>query len=173
MPRSAREPKDPPRCHQGVNISRKRSVAALLTLAVAGACTTTRTPGFSAPSVRPGTAEALDGFQITVLPERAVRVGDDSTYTDTVGGVPDVSVTMRRFERGTGVPLFVSVLRPRTDPARTTDRLARWPSQGAAVGGFDAPAGAATLIAEVGSETTNYHAVVVNPQHVVITVEGV
>ena len=146
------------------------------------------------PPAAPGSATGtvLDGFRITRLPDGAVQAGPDSTYTAAVtenglrndgavpaAGEPKASVTMRRFDRGTGVGLFVTVLRPEpgTDPAvgaaQVGDWLARWASEGGtSVRTFDVPAGTARLLAHVGSETTSYQVVITTPAHVVITIVG-
>ena len=147
----------------------------------------------AAPTARPSTADkTLDGFHVTRLPEGAVPAGADSTYTAAVteqglrnedpapaAGAPKASVTIRRFNRGAGVELYVTVLRPEpgTDPAvgaaQIGDWLARWAVQGGTlVRTLDVPAGTARVLADVGSETTSHRVVISTPGHDVITIEG-
>jgi hypothetical protein len=169
------------------------AVAAVVTFTVAridtfGPAQTSASPSTSGSPV--GTV--LDGFRITQLPEGAAQTGPDSIYTAAVtdkglrndgsspaAGEPKASVTMRRFDRGPGVGLFVTVLRPHpgTDPAvdaaQIADRLARWASRGGtSTGAFDVPVGTARLLVEAGSTTTGHRVVITTPDHVVMTIEG-
>ena len=174
----------------GALLATAAAVAALIVaLTVASGPTQNGTPSAARPSAG-GTV--LDGFRITRLPDGVVRAGTDSTYTAAVtekglrndgpapaAGEPAASVTMRRYDRGVGVGLFVTVLRPQpgTDPAvgatQIGERLARWASQGGTpVRTFDVPAGTARLLAHVGSEATTHEVVITTQSHVVITIEG-
>jgi hypothetical protein len=161
-------------------------VAALVVAAVAtGTIAASRAPGAAPPAAPASSEEVLDGFRITWLPGETVRAGADSTYRATVDeqglvdgspvtGEPWASVAMRRFDRGVGVGLFVTVLRPEpAGAAPVADRLERWVTRGATpVRAFDTPAGRARLVAHVGSEVTTHEAVIVTPGHVVLTVGG-
>ena len=134
----------------------------------------------------------LDGFRITRLPAGAVRVGQDSTDAAAVtpqglryegngpaAGRPWATVAVRRFDRGVGVGLFVSVLRPRpgTNPTVNTEQVAEWlvnwsSGGGAPIRTFDVRSGTARLYAQAGSEVTSYQVVITTPDHVVITIEA-
>jgi hypothetical protein len=171
---------------------------ALLAVAAVVTFTITRidTPGPPQPGALPSTSGSpvgtvLDGFRITQLPDGAAQAGSDSTYTAAVtdkglrndgstpaAGEPKASVTMRRFDRGPGVGLFVAVLRPHpgTDPgvgtAQIADWLTRWAAEGTSTGAFDVPVGTARLLVQAGSTTTAHRVVITTPDHVVITIEG-
>ena len=167
------------------------AAVAAVTVAVTGSAGPVRQDTPPAASSSPDGA-VLDGFRLTHLPDGAVRVGPDSTYTAAVTeqglrndgppptpGQPRASVVMRRFDRGVGIGLFVTVLRPEpgTDPATGADRIGDWLVRWAVgratpVRTFDVPVGDARLVAHVGSETTTQAVVVTTPDHVVITVEG-
>lgn len=134
----------------------------------------------------------LDGFRITRLPAGAVRVGQDSTDAAAVtpeglryegngpaAGRAWATVAVRRFDRGVGVGLFVSVLRPRpgTNPTVNTEQVAAWlvnwsSGGGAPIRTFDVRSGTARLYAHAGSEVTSYQVVITTPDHVVITIEA-
>jgi hypothetical protein len=112
--------------------------------------------------------------------------GPDSYYTAAVtaaglrndgappaAGEPSASVTMRRFERTTGAGLFVTVLRPWSDPARAGSRLTRWATHGdPPIRTLGVPVGTARVVASAGTEVTTYQIVVSTPDHVVLTIEG-
>jgi hypothetical protein len=173
-------------------------IAAGAVLAVATAVTGTHGPAHNgtvpaAPTTSSTAAGTrLAGFHLTWLPDRAVQVGPDGTYTAAVttqglrndgptpaAGEPRALVTTRHFERDVGVGLFVSVLRPQpgTDPpagtAQVGDWLVRWETRGGtSVKTFDVPVGTARLLAEVGSETTSHKVVITAAGHAVIAIEG-
>jgi hypothetical protein len=172
------------------------------TLAVVAATVTTLLLIGSADPTRPVTPPAasasatvpeLNGFRLTWLPDGVVPVPPDSVYTAAVtatglrndGAAPSAgearaSVTMRRFDRGVGIGMFVTVLRPEphasvpaADPAETADRLVAWSTdRREPVRTLEVPAGHARVVANVGTETTTYEVVVLTPDHVVVTIEG-
>ena len=149
-------------------------------------------PAASASAQASVAGPALDGFHLTRLPRGAVRVGADSSdivavtqdglHTVDAGpapGQPWATVTVRRFDRGEGIGLFVSVLRPRpgtspaADSAQVADWLVEWSARGSApIRTFDVPSGAARLYADVGTQVTTHHVVITTAGHVVITIEG-
>ncbi|GIF21293.1 hypothetical protein BJ973_005260 [Actinoplanes tereljensis] len=154
----------------------RRAVAgAAVLLAAGGGVVAVRAVHDPGPAVvAPAIGEVLDGFQITWLPDGTTRTGGDSIFrrglNDEDTG-PGFSAASRRFDRGVGIGLFVCVMRP--EPGVTTDQVAHW-AAGAAqpVRTFAVPAGDAELLANVGSETTTYTAVITTPGGVVITVEA-
>jgi hypothetical protein len=131
----------------------------------------------------------LDGVAITYLPAGAEPVGRDSTSSQTLadigaGSVIDVptppagawaTTAVRRFDRGVGVGLFVTVLRPLppappVTEAQVADWLQRWAALGSRpVRAFEVPAGHARTVAHGSS---NYEVVITTPEHAVITVGG-
>ena len=133
----------------------------------------------------------LDGFRIGTTPRGAVVAGADSWYTAAVTdkglrndgpdprpGEPRASVTMRRYDRGVGVGLFVTVLRPETTTAPvSTEQLGQWLTAWAMkqmrpLKTFDVPAGTAQLFANAGNEATAYEVVITAHDGVVITIGG-
>lgn len=135
---------------------------------------------------------ALDGFRITRLPAGTVRVGPDSSDAAAVtpeglryegngpaGGQAWATVSLRRFDRGVGVGVFVSVLRPRpgTNPTVkkeiVADWLVNWSSGGGApIRTFHVQSGTARLFAHAGTEVTAYQVIITTPDHIVITIGG-
>jgi hypothetical protein len=136
----------------------------------------------------PASGPALDGFTLTRLPAGAVRVGPDSfstvAVTETGLGLDDPSLpadqaraamTTRQFERGTGIGLFATVLRP--EPPEQAAQVVAWLVHRFTAGRepirtFDVPVGQARLLADVGSETTSYEVVLTTPDHLVVKIEG-
>ena len=142
-----------------------------LTLAVRG--TNDPPPAVVAPAI----GQVLDGFQITWLPDGVIRTGSDSTWRrgltseDATAGEPGIGIASRRFDRGAGIGMWVTVLRP--ESGATTEQVHDW-AAGAnrTVRTFAVPAGNAELLSYAGSEVTTYTAVITTPEGAVITVEA-
>ncbi|GIE96982.1 hypothetical protein Ari01nite_44470 [Paractinoplanes rishiriensis] len=137
----------------------------------------------------PAVGGLLDGVSITHLPAGAVRVKRDSTSSQTLADLGASSLidvptppagawattATRRFDRGVGVGLFVTVMRPLPpEPPVTAAQVGEWLASWAALGtrpvrAFEVPAGHARTVAHGSS---NYEVVITTPDHVVITVGG-
>ncbi|GAA0557444.1 hypothetical protein GCM10010172_45530 [Paractinoplanes ferrugineus] len=164
--------------HEGVRRRRRARRAAVAAgvavLGVTGGAalitvdrTTDRTP--PPPAAAPAIGPLLDGFAISWLPTGTVRTGTDSYLrrglTDT--GPDAFTVTSRRFDRGVGIGMWVSVLRP--DPGVDDADVAGWAADGKQKEKtFAVPAGTACLMAD----GTGRGAVITTPGGVVITVEA-
>ncbi|HEX8627421.1 MAG TPA: hypothetical protein VF755_04545 [Catenuloplanes sp.] len=134
----------------------------------------------------------LDGFTVGYLPDNATAKMPDSVHTaavdqrglrtdgTTVATTADRAlVTMRRFDRGSGVGLFVTVLRPTPGSASAVRpaQLSQWLTAWATTGGtqaktFDVPIGTARLLTEPGTEVTSHKVVINASAGVVIVIEG-
>ncbi|SHN35087.1 hypothetical protein [Cryptosporangium aurantiacum] len=139
--------------------------------------------------VAPPAEDRLDGFVIGYVPEGARAVPPDSSSTCAVSarpydcptagaGDPTATMTARRFDRGVGMWLWITVLRPQAttptvDRAQITEWLVGWESyRRTPVRAFDVPAGRVQLFADVGSEGTVHTAVITTDDGVVITISG-
>ncbi|MFD0517135.1 hypothetical protein [Paractinoplanes durhamensis] len=149
----------------------RRVTAAAAVLIAAGAVTTVHDRSQQPPPVvAPAIGEVLDGYRITWLPDGTVRTGPDSAFHEE-GAKPVFQLRSRRFDRGTGRSLWISVMRPGSNA--TTAQVRAWAVTDAKpVNTFPAPAGNAELLAHAGTETTTYLAVITTPDGVVITVEA-
>lgn len=135
----------------------------------------------------PALTASLDGFEVTRLPEGTVRAAGSDGYstnpvtaeglqtsTDAAIGDPAATLTIRRFDRGAGMGMFVAVMRPSKGDAAT---VGGWILAGElrgekAAATFDTPVGQARLFTYQGSETTVHRVVIAGPDHVVITIEA-
>jgi hypothetical protein len=162
--------------HDGVR-RRRRARRATIAAGVAVLAVTGGMAFAAEPRERPQNAPAaetqetppLDGFTITWLPAGTTRTGTDSYFrrglTDT--GPDAFGVTSRRFDRGVGIGMWVTVLRP--DPGVADNDVAGWAATGKQKERtFAAPAGTACLMAD----GTSYGAVITTPGGVVITIEA-
>jgi hypothetical protein len=147
-------------------------------------------PPAATPSASAAFADTpLDGFRIGYLPAGVRAVPPDSWRTcavsakphdcpDPHGGDPTAGTYSRRFDKGVGMWMWITVLRPEaTTPtvgrAQITQWLAGWETSGTSpVETFDAPAGPAQVLATVGSEGTLHSVVITTGDGVVISVSG-
>lgn len=174
------------------------AAAALLATTGVAALVVTGGPALVTPSTPAPAASSLldagplDGFTIANLPIGTVAMPRDSNYVspldreglhtagaESTRGKDRATVVMRRYERGVGLSLFVSVIRP-TPAAGSTVRptqlhtwLMAWATSGQQrVATIDVPAGSAQLLHSPGSEVAVDKVVIDAPDHVVITIEG-
>jgi hypothetical protein len=179
-------------------------VAAIATAAIAaGVVAVTRPPerAQTSPPPVPGT-QILDGYHLTRLPAGATRAattdsfgrypvtadGPDLSGSPAIGD-PAVVVTMRGFDRGVGVSLYVTVFRPDPPGPQVGAWLSAWAARGAVpmhgesapaggtsparpAGTFETPVGPARLLAHQGTEVTTYEVIITTPEQVIITVQA-